>query len=150
MASPVRMLTNAPIPGQSLTQDPDTKIMAERPPVHSEMNETVGHIFDDLTSEEKLGEVTKLLLGKKMYIDTLTSAYIEQGLVKGDWNADIAHLLIEPILFIFMWIGSQVGAPIKFKDKSFYDSSGMDVLSGAREENLDEAVASLLAPEEEV
>lgn len=140
-------LTNAPIPGQSLTQDPASRLAVESPPETTEINSAVGKIFDDLTSKEKIGDVVKLLKEGEIFMDRVASAYIEQGIVSGKWNTDMAHLLVEPVLFVFMWIASQVGAPMKFRDAQHFDSSGMDVLESASVQEAEEQVSSLLAPE---
>jgi hypothetical protein len=140
-------LTNAPIPGQGLTQDPASKLAIESPTEDTEINATVGKIFDDLTSKDKIGDMVKLLKDGEIFMDRVASAYIEQGVVSGKWNTDMAHLLVEPVLFVIMWIASQVGAPMKFRDAQHFDSSGMDVLESAAIQEVEEEVISLLAPE---
>ena len=140
-------ITNVPIPGQALTQDPASKLPDEKPPVHTEINELVGTLFDELTDKAILSDIVTVLKdGVKL--DGLVSAYIEQGLIGGRWNSDMAHLLVEPLMFIFMWIASQVGAPVKFSKVNHFDSSGLDVLGAKAEQKASDAAVSLLAPEE--
>lgn len=150
MANPelARMATNIPVPGQSLTRQPDSRLPVEQPPAHTEMNETVGSVFDDLMSDEKLPAVIKILKDNKGYVDRIASAYIEQGIVTGKWNVDMAHLLVEPVLFIFCWIASQSESPVTFKGQSQYDPSGLDVLSAQADEEASRSVVeqSLLEP----
>lgn len=142
-------LTNRPIPGQGLTTDPKNPQPHRRAPQNTELNSTVGTIFDELLSDEKLPAITKVLKDGSVFIDLMTSAYIEQGLVTGRWNSDMAHLLVEPVMMMFMWIGSQVGAPVKFKGKDHFDSGGFDVLKAMEEDKAGLQVGSLLTPEEE-
>lgn len=143
------LLTNVPVPGQSLTRSPDTKLPVEQPPQSTEINDAIGKLLDDLTSKEKLPAITKVLRSEKVYIDRLTSAYIEKAMVDGRFNADLGHLMIEPVMFTFMWIASQIGAPVKFRELKHYSSSGMDVLEGRINKEADMAVDSLLSPAEE-
>ena len=148
--NPAASATNVPVPGQGLTTDPKSPQKHEMPPQFTEMNEVVGSIFDDLMSKEKLSSVVKLLQEGQIFMDKVVSAYIEEGMIQGKWNADMAHTLIEPLMFIFMWIASQTNSPIVFSGATHYDSSGMDVLGEEKEEQIEEAVESLLSPKEEV
>jgi len=143
-----RMMTNVPLPGQGLTQDPDSKLPTEVAPELTEINDVVGTMFDDLTSKTKMPALVRVLKGNKGFIDRVASAYIEQGIIDGRWNTDVAHLLVEPVLFTLTWVASQSGAPVTFKQQEQYDSSGLDVLSAGAEEEVEEDVRNLLSGEE--
>jgi hypothetical protein len=123
--------------------------MHEKPSQFSDVGKAVDDMFNDLMSKDKLPHVIKLLSEGKVFVDRIASAYIEQGLVTGRWNTDMAHALVEPTIFLFAWIASQTGMPVVFREAAHFDSGGMDVLGKVEESQVEEAVQSLLAPDEE-
>ena len=83
-----------PVPGQSLTNSPDSKQAWELPPQFVNKREAELYILEELTEKEKFIIITDLI-SDGMPLDTLTRTYLMAGYSKGLWDVDMMMLLIE-------------------------------------------------------
>ena len=97
------MLLDAPIPGQSLTQSPDTPLPYEQPPEFTDVEKASKWLFDRLTDPDFMPQVVDLL-STGMPVETLTQIVVFNGFKDGKWNPDLMLLLIEPCLYILLFI----------------------------------------------
>lgn len=98
-----------PIPGSSMTEDPENPAPYSRAPEFSNVDKALEFITDMITSEEKLDGLTDSLM-QGAPADGLARVIVEQGFAKGKWNPDIAILLAEPVTYLILSIGELVGA----------------------------------------
>tara|TARA_B100001564_G_C20577838_1_gene641576 strand:- start:561 stop:1193 length:633 start_codon:yes stop_codon:yes gene_type:complete len=97
-----------PIPGQSLTNDPDTKYPWERPPMYTDIETAVMSIVAD-SYEKETYKMIALTLADGMPVGNLAAMILQSGFEDGQWNPDLMMLLIEPTMYILASIAEQCG-----------------------------------------
>ena len=117
-----------PIPGQSLTNSPDTQQAWEQPPRTTNIKEARELMFLEILKEENLQTII-VLMNDGMSIAQLTEMLLFIGFTKGQFNADLMMLLAEPTMYMLLAVAEAVGIepPINRDD-----------LINADEEDLDE------------
>jgi len=105
-----------PIPGQSLTNNPDEPAPWERPPTYTTMNEAMHSLFDMLTEEEMYIDVVSAI-GQGMPIINLTEVILTDGFQKGAWNPDLMIQLIEPTMYMLMSMAEKAGVKYKIDEE---------------------------------
>ena len=118
------MTAGRAIPGQSLTTSPETPHRWEQPPEFSEPHKAMLQIFETITEKESLSNIL-LSLAKKVSVIDLSSIILYSGFIEGKWNPDLMTLLMEPTMYMIMYLG----------DKANLDYS----MDSRRENNVDEA-----------
>ena len=103
MTSDIRNPFDAPIPGQSLTDEPGNNRW-EHPPQFVNMDEASEYVWELLHEPTKL-EQTILLLNSGVSIEALTKGILFSGFVEGKWTPDLAVLLTEVVFNQIMAIG---------------------------------------------
>jgi|TARA_R110000824_G_scaffold281098_1_gene469365 hypothetical protein len=117
------MTAGRAIPGQSLTNSPETPHRWEQPPEFSEPHKAMLQIFETITEKESLSNIL-LSLSKKVSVVDLSSIILYSGFIEGKWNPDLMTLLMEPTMYMIMYLG----------DKANLDYS----MDSRRENNVDE------------
>ena len=107
---------NGPVPGQSLTNNPDEPYPWEKPPVHTKLNEAMYGLFDMLTEEEMYIDVVSAI-GQGMPIVNLTEVILTDGFQKGAWNPDLMVQLIEPTMYMLMSMAEKAGVKYRIDEE---------------------------------
>tara|TARA_R110000824_G_scaffold299302_1_gene487424 strand:- start:4531 stop:5052 length:522 start_codon:yes stop_codon:yes gene_type:complete len=92
---------NRPIPGESLTRDPDDPMPSEKAPEFTTVKDASEYIFESLTSEESYEEIINLMAGG-MPLVAIAQTLLFSGFNEGKWNPDLVMLLIEPTVYMLM------------------------------------------------
>jgi hypothetical protein len=97
---------DAPIPGQSLTQNPESPMPYERPPEFVDYEQAQEYLFDKMTdtSDDIID-----LIADGIPLSIMAVSAVFSGFAEGKWNPDLMMLLIEPALYILMFIAEQSG-----------------------------------------
>lgn len=95
------MMQATPIPGQSLTNDPETPGPHERPPQFTEQREFIDHLFIQMTKEEVLPDLLSAMQNK-LPIEDLALKVLKGQLRKGNINTDMILLCIEPTIYMLI------------------------------------------------
>lgn len=101
-----------PVPGQSLTNDPDQKYNWEKPTEYNNSREANLAIFELLTVPETTSNILESLIGGVSVID-ISSIVLYQGFLEGKWNPDLMTLLMEPTMYMIIALAQK--ADIEFK-----------------------------------
>lgn len=123
---------NAPIPGQSLTRDPDMRGPWEMPPRFTTPNQCLDHLFKTVTSPEFIKAFDKLLEeDRKFYVDELAVGMLQEGFINGLWTVDTMLLLVEPLIIMMVWEAAQLDRSPSFSnDTGYEDRTGFEELTG--------------------
>ena len=100
--------TGRPIPGQSLTTDPDNPAPYERPPKFTSVHEASEHIFNNLIKEENYVPLMRLLLDDMPIMD-IAQTLIFTGFTEGKWNPDLMLMLAEPVAYMLLALAERAG-----------------------------------------
>ena len=96
------------IPGQSLTNSPEQKYAWESPPKFSNPREALTAITTELLDSKKIGFLVESL-AEGMAVTDITTSILFAKFYQGEINPDTMLLLIEPIMYTIMSIGSEAG-----------------------------------------
>lgn len=99
---------NRPIPGQSLTSNPDELYPWESPPEFVRVNDALDYILDFLIEEENYTSIVGAI-GEGIPISDVVQQIIYMGFSNGKWNPDMMMLLIEPLMYMIMSLCEKAG-----------------------------------------
>lgn len=116
----------APIPGQSLTNSPDSKRAWEQPPQITSMKEAIEKTFLQIIDENTMPSLLDAM-SKQMPVAALTSTILYDGYTKGVWNPDLMTLMIEPTMYMLIAIAEKAGIdPIIYEGENEEDFADED------------------------
>ena len=115
-----------PIPGQSLTEDPDTQQPYTAAPEFTVPQEAVEYLFDQITEEDNYLPLMDSLLEGTTIMDA-TRLILFSGFNEGKWNPDLMLLLIEPTAYMIMGLAERVGIEYEVQEDDEEDMFGVSV-----------------------
>tara|TARA_R100000687_G_C6394847_1_gene139054 strand:- start:171 stop:770 length:600 start_codon:yes stop_codon:yes gene_type:complete len=116
-------LAQGPIPGQALTETPDSKNAWETPPEIVDLDEGIAAIFMKLTEPESLPSVLELM-SKRVPVSVIASAVLVQGFKEGKWLPQLMALLLEPVMYILIALAEKAGIdPVVYEDEDDEDDT---------------------------
>ncbi len=121
-----------PIPGESLTNSPDTPYPWEQPTQFTELEPAIDALFIELTEPEAYHSLLNLI-ENEVPIGDVTQIVLTDGFQKGMWNPDLLMLLIEPTMYMIMALAEKAG----MMDNVIYQGEEEDV------EDQDEQLSSI-------
>jgi len=90
-----------PIPGMSLTMDPDNPMPHDRPPEFTNLHKALNYIFENAIEEENYSQFIKLMADGFPLME-IVQTVLFSGFYEGKWNFALMQLLIEPTTYIFL------------------------------------------------
>ena len=121
-----------PVPGQSLTNDPDNPYPWESPPEFVNVNTAIDSIvMNMLSDEEKLANIIEVLASGEIPIAGIAQIILEDGFRRGRYNPDLMLLLAEPLMVVLMALAERAG----IRDYEIYQGEGSE-LSGEEQAEL--------------
>ena len=90
-----------PIPGQSLTNDPDTPLPYEQPPTYTNRDDALEYFFALFVDEENYPKIMDLI-SKSFPIMDIVKIYLIEAFEEGVINPDMVMLLAEPLAYMLM------------------------------------------------
>ena len=103
---------NRPIPGQSLTANPDEPYSWESPPEFTRLNEALDYVLDFLIEEENYTSIVGSI-GEGIPISDIVQQIMYMGFSSGKWNPDLMLLLVEPLMYMIMSLCEKAGVEYK-------------------------------------
>ena len=97
-----------PIPGESLTNSPDTPYPWEQATQFTELEPAIDALFIELTEPEAYHSVINLI-DNNVPIGDIAQIILTDGFQKGMWNPDLLLLLVEPVMYMLMALGEKAG-----------------------------------------
>ena len=101
------MNTDRPIPGESLTSDPDMSTPWTSPPTFTRKTEALEYYFELFTSEEIYGPLMDSIEGGVPLID-IAKTILFKGFQDGLINPDMLLLLAEPLVYMLAALAERV------------------------------------------
>ena len=97
-----------PVPGQSLTNDPENPYPFEKPPKFTNLKQAQQEIATKLMEEDTYEVVMNAVANGTPVMD-ITSNIRYAGFRSGKWNPDLMMLLAEPTAYIVMALAERAG-----------------------------------------
>lgn len=120
------------IPGQSLTNSPNAPYNWEKPAKYANPREALTAIISELLETEKVKFVISSL-SEGMAVTDITTAILYAKFFQGEINPDTMLLLIEPIMYTIMSLGSEAGIEYNIEPNDVNEEDEDDI-----NENLSE------------
>lgn len=97
-----------PIPGQSLTNSPDSPYPWEQPPEFTEIQPAIESLYVSLTEDDAYEAIVDLIDADNTISDA-AQIVLYAGFEEGLWNPDLMTLLIEPTMYLIMGLAERAG-----------------------------------------
>ena len=97
-----------PIPGESLTEDPDVAQPYTDSPEFTVPQEAIDYMFDTMTEEGNYETLMQGLLDGATVME-LTRLLLFSGFNEGKFNPDLMTILIEPTAYLIMGLAERAG-----------------------------------------
>lgn len=149
----VDALVNAgkPIPGQSLTNDPDQRYPWENPPEYTDYKQALNFIADQLLDKEVYVPMMKGI-GAGVPITDITLQMLQAGFEQGKWNPDLLMMLIEPTVYTLMALAEKANIQYRIngdEEEDMDDDDEKDIQM-MKQKNLQELVKTKVSQESKV
>jgi len=128
------------IPGQSLTNSPETPYRWEQPAEFTNPKEAMLYVFENLTVPETTSNIL-LSLSKGIGVIDIASITLYTGFTEGKWNPDLMMLLMEPTMYMIMALAEK--AEIKYVMDSGDDENEEEILGDRAVEEIEKGIGSL-------
>ena len=121
-----RITLNRSIPGQGLTNDPDSPFPWEQAPEYTDLEEGLQYIFGLLIDPENYVPIMDVIDDGTPLMD-ITQGILFKGFTEGKWNPDLLMLLAEPMTYILLALAERA------------DIDNIKIYRGEEEDEDDEA-----------
>ena len=111
----MEMMEANPVPGQSLTQDPENPMPWETPPEFTDIQEYVDAAFLDISDPETLPTLLDALRHDAP-VEYLVEQYLQNDVQKGKITPDLMMLAIEPVMYILITMATYGGIDPNFAE----------------------------------
>ena len=118
-----------PIPGQSLTNDPNNPMPFERKPEFTSIHSASEYIFSLIIDEENYVPLMQAVAGGEP-LSELAQVMLFKGFHEGKWNPDLMLLLIEPVMYMFLALSEKLGIDAVIYTDEDEDEMEEEQLSG--------------------
>jgi hypothetical protein len=116
------ILRGGPIPGSSLTSDPDDPAPYEKPPQFVDVHSASEWIFSELIDEDRYDPLIQSLLEGIPVMDVV-QVILFTGFTQGKWDVNLMTLLIEPTAYIIMALAERAGIdPVIYRGEAEDDA----------------------------
>lgn len=106
-----------PIPGQSLTSDPNNPAPYEKPPEFTTINEASEYLFAKFIDEDVYPELMGVLDQGVPIMDVVQTTLFT-GFTEGKWNPDLLMLMVEPTAYMLLGLAESADIdPIIYRDQ---------------------------------
>lgn len=109
------IMKGGPIPGSSLTSDPDNPAPYERPPEYTNVHEAAQWLFSEMIEEANYQQLIQAMLDDIPVMD-VAQVMLFTGFTEGKWDVNLMMLLIEPTAYMLLALAERAGIdPVIFR-----------------------------------
>lgn len=123
---------NRPIPGSSLTNDPENPQNFEKPPEFTIQRTAMEYLYTTIIEEDVYIPLLQSVRSGIPVVD-LSQAILFKGFSEGKWNPDLMLLLIEPLAYMIMALAERAGIDYKIYTGEEEDQEDLNVATKSRE-----------------
>jgi|TARA_R110000796_G_scaffold70791_1_gene160725 hypothetical protein len=129
--------TGRPIPGQSLTNNPDEPRPFEGAPQFTNFKEALDFTAAELLLEENYTPMV-LAIADGVPITDLAMQMGYVGFREGKWNPDLLMMLMEPFMYLLMALAEKAGIEYRIDDEDDDDDDTEESILEERAKNIAE------------
>lgn len=105
-----------PIPGQSLTTDPENPAPYERPPEFTNVHDATMYLWDYVTEEETYAALMTGI-SKGVPVMAITQVILFDHFQQGKWNPDLMLMLAEPLAYMLIALAERLDLDIEIDNE---------------------------------
>ncbi len=105
-----------PIPGQSLTNDPEKPLPFEQAPVHTELAPAIDDLLVRLCEPEIFHSIVNALR-EGLPVGEMAEQILFEGFAQGQYNPDLMLLLVEPTMYILIALADMADVEPRIDDE---------------------------------
>lgn len=147
LASEAKM--DRPIPGMSLTNDPNNPAPYEQPPKFTNVHEANNYLWEFITSEQAYGNLMNAL-SQGVPVMKIVEVVLFNEFQKGSFNPDLMLMLAEPLAYMLIALAERLDIDVEIDLEAEEDENdifGVEVQEG-KLEKLKQAAADMgMVPE---
>lgn len=102
------IMQGGPIPGSSLTSDPDDPAPYEQPPEYVNVHEASEWLFSELIEKDRYDQLITAL-HEGIPVADVAQVILFSGFTQGKWDVNLMTLMIEPAMYIIMALAERAG-----------------------------------------
>ena len=106
----------APIPGHSLTNDPNNPMPFERPPEYTDVHEAIRFLWGNLIENDTYIQIIDLLERRTPLMD-IVEGILFTGFSEGKWDSNLMLLLTEPLAYMLLALCERINLDPVFIDE---------------------------------
>ena len=138
---------NRPIPGQSLTTDPENPAPYERPPEFTNVHEASMYMWDFVTEDETYAALMTGI-SKGVPIMSIVQVLLFDQFQQGKFNPDLMMMLAEPLAYMLIALAERLDLDIKIdNDEEEGDVFGVDMEEASLQKLREAATESGMLPQ---
>jgi hypothetical protein len=122
---------DAPIPGMSLTNNPDTPYPFEAAPEYVALMPALEYIWTTLLHPTNYVPVMKLL-GEEVPVMDVVRSMLFVGFNEGKWNPDLMTILIEPVAYMLIALGERLDLDMVIYEGEMEDEDETEEILGVQ------------------
>lgn len=116
------IMKGQPIPGSSLTSDPNNPAPYETPPDYVNIHEASEWIFSKLIEETNYDQLIQVL-SEDMPVMDIAQVILFTGFTQGKWDPNLMMLLVEPTAYMILALAERAGIdPVIFRGEEEEDA----------------------------
>ena len=124
-----------PIPGQSLTSNPDEPRPFESPPEFTNFKEALDYTVGELLEEEAYMSIVGAI-GDGVPIVDLVMQITYVGFREGKWNPDLMMMLVEPLIYTLMALAEKADIEYRIDDEDDEDDEAPESILEEKAKNI--------------
>ena len=133
-----------PIPGQSLTTNPDAPRPFEGPTEYTKFKDALDYVAAELLQEEVYTQVV-LALGDGVSVTDMATQIGYVGFREGKWNPDLMLLLMEPLMYLLMSLCEKAGIEYRVDSEDDGDDESEESILEQKAKNIAEVAKAKIA-----
>jgi hypothetical protein len=138
-----------PVPGMSLTNDPDNPAPYEQPPKFTNVHEASQFMWEKLTSDETYASVMTGI-SKGVPVMPIVQIVLFDEFQKGSFNPDLMMMLIEPTAYMIIALAERLDLNIKVDTDDDEDEGEEKVFGVSMQEQKLEQLREAAGPSKKV
>ena len=126
------IMRGGPIPGSSLTSDPDDPAPYEHPPEYGNVHEASEWLFSELIEEDRYDQLITAL-HEGIPVADIAQVILFTGFTQGKWDVNLMTLMIEPAMYIIMALAERAGVDfVLHRDENSEEDENNSLTLGAK------------------
>ena len=125
----LKLTAGRPIPGQSLTNDPENPAPFEKAPTFTSVHAASGYLWESFIEPRKYMNLMASVADGVPLL-TITQVILFAEFEKGSWNPDLMLMLIEPTAYMLMALAERAEIPMVIYEGELEDEDEEEELLG--------------------